>query len=990
MRPSLIAGRSPASIAATVLATAALPLAFVAPQAAQAQADGAQKAATYIVQVDGPAIASYRGGDRGYAATKPARGKKVNMRSTAAKAYKQRLVGKHTEVLAAAGIAASAKRDDFTVAFNGFTASLTAAQVADLQRTPGVLRVWKNEVRTADTVGTPKFLGLEGAGGTWAKEFGGDAHAGEGMIVGVIDSGIWPESQSFSALSEPRPDAAAIAAKWRGVCDAGETGDPVTCNNKLIGARYYLADNAVPDFEFRSPRGYNSHGTHTAATAAGNHGVAASINGGSVGTVSGMAPAARIASYKALWATPDGRASGTTGGLVHAIDDAVADGVDVINYSISGSSTYVVSPDELAFLGAADAGVFVSTSAGNSGEDVGESSVAHNSPWEITVAASTHDRGAAKTVTLGNGATYSGVGVGPAVASAPLVISTDAAAAGKTTEATLCYSSGWAGGPGLDPAKVAGKIVVCTRGVNDRVDKSKAVKEAGGVGMILANASAAQSLAADFHSLPSIHVSSADGAAIKSYVAGNANATAAISAQDPTPVEAPAMAGFSSYGPALAGNGNLLKPDITAPGVDVIAAVSPKGDAGNTFNAMSGTSMSAPHIAGIAALVRAKHPDWSPMMVKSALMTTASPLDNKGNPIKRGDHDATPLDFGAGHVRPGSAFDPGLVYDSDAVDWIQYGCGIGQFQLISSTACETYGSIDPSDFNAPSIAVGALAGKQTITRTVFNVSPDQASTYKPVVSAPAGFTAKVNVDKLVVPPLQSRTYKVTLTRTTAPLGEYAFGSITLVDKRGHSVRSPIAVRPVAVAAPAETAVSGASGSQSVAVRTGFGGTLTAAVNGLVPADVRTVHATLGTNGQATVEVPAGTKVVRFATYDADYAGGTDIDFTVQLNGEQVGVSAGGTAEEAVTLTDPAPGTYTVDLDLFAGAPELDLKLNAFVVGSADAGNLAVTPASQTATTGGSASVDLAWSGLAATRHLGIVSYGDGTSEVGRTLVSVTP
>ena len=218
---------------------------------------------------------------------------------------------------------------------------------------------------------------------------------------------------------------------------------------------------------------------------------------------------------------------------MNAIDEAVADGVDVINYSISGSSTSIVSPEEMAFFNAAAAGVFVATSAGNSGDTVGVSSVAHNAPWEITVAASTHDRGATKTVKLGNGTTYTGVGVGAAVASTPLARSTDVALAGANPDrGRLCFSRGRA--TVLDPAKTAGKIVVCTAACNDRVDKSKAVKEAGGVGMVLANITA-ELPDGDFHSVPTIHVNNVHGDAVKAYAASPGRATATITATDTTP-----------------------------------------------------------------------------------------------------------------------------------------------------------------------------------------------------------------------------------------------------------------------------------------------------------------------------------------------------------------------------------------------------------------------------------------------------------------------
>jgi hypothetical protein len=544
--------------------------------------------------------------------------------------------------------------------------------------------------------------------------------------------------------------------------------------------------------------------------------------------------------------------------------------------------------------------------------------------------------------------------------------------------------------PVLDPAKVAGKIVICTRGTNARVDKSAAVKAAGGVGMILANASDAQTLNADFHAVPTVHLTATDGAAVKAYAAAGGSPTATINATDTTPVRAPEMGGFSSYGPALAGDGNLLKPDITAPGVDIIAAVSPAGDPdGNSFNAESGTSMSAPHIAGIAALVAQKHPLWTPMEIKSALMTSATTLDNTGQPIQRAGAEATPLDYGAGHVRPVKAFSPGLVYASTAVDWIRYGCGIGQFQLITDPSfCASYGSIDPSNLNYPSIAVGSLAGTKTVTRTVTNIS-DRGERYVASVKAPAGFTATVKPSSMTVPPGASKSFTVTLTRTTATLDAWAFGSMTWTGGRGHVVTSPIAVKPVAAAAPRELAVTGASGSTSATVIPGYTGTLTATAAGLVEGLDQVATTTLAANSTVTVTIPEGTTVARFATYDADYPAGTDIDLVVSKDGVEVGSSAGGTSEEEVTLEAPAAGTYEVTLDLFAGADPTDIHLVSYALGSSAAGNLTVTPASQAVRIGTAASVSIAWTGLdPAKRYLGAAIYGDGTSTVGRTLVNV--
>lgn len=962
-------------------------------------AAGSGERSLYIVQVDGAPAASYEGGVAGIPATRARGGGKLDRRTWNYQAYRQHLRTKRTDVLHAAGVDADRTVAEYSTAFNGFAARLTGGEVAALRRTAGVFRVWKNEIRKADTVSTPDLLGLSGPDGAWTTRFGDPTRAGEGVIVGVIDTGYWPENPSFAALPEPRPDAALIDEKWNadGVdkCDEG-VEQPVACNNKVIGARWYNA-SSLSDFEseYESPRDYNGHGSHTASTAAGNHAVPATINGIAVGPVSGMAPAARLAIYKALWQQPDGEGSGGTVDLVQAIEDAVTDGVDVINYSISGSSQFVVDAVEIAFFHAAAAGVFVATSAGNSGP--GASTVAHNAPWTTTVAASTHDRGSTKSFTLGNAATYSGVGQGPAVPASPLVDSVNAGLAGAdAAQVDLCYSGT------LDPAKVTGKIVLCKRGGNARTDKSKAVKDAGGVGMILYNPTI-NSLNADYHFVPTVHVGPTEGAAVKAYLAATTGRTAALSAAVTGVAQAPAMAPFSSAGPELASGGDLLKPDITAPGVDVIAAVSPSGHHGSDYDAVSGTSMAGPHIAGVGALLRAAYPTWSPTAIKSAIMTTAGLLDNAGKVIQRADADGTPLDYGAGHVRARRAFDPGLVYDSAPEDWIKYGCGTGQFQLVTAW-CETTGAIDPSDLNYPSIAVGDLPGRQLVSRTVTNVT-DRTSVYVAKVQAPTGFTVKVTPATITVRPGTSATFKVEINRTDATYDAWAFGALTWTDLRGHAVRSPIAIRPVAISAPADISATTTGGETTIAVRGGYKGTLTAKPYGLVastPQTKRLVGGDLGFSSTApaasatvhkfTVTAPEDSKGVRFATYDAEHVAGSDVDLYVYRNGKLVGSSLSGTSDEQLTFT--AAGiydVYVVQFALPANVPAQDVTVHSFVVPATTAGNLTVTPPNQPITPNATVSVTVRWTGLTAGKHyLGVVQYGDASATRASTFVIISP
>jgi subtilisin family serine protease len=969
----------------------------------------ADPTALYIVQLAAPPIAGYTGTVSGLPATKPAEGIKLDTTTSNAQRYRSYLTGQHKQF--AAKVSGVTQVYDYTTAFDGFAARMPASAAAALAHTSGVLNVTKNAMLQTDTVSTPAFLGLSAPGGLWSQLGGpGPQGAGRNIVIGDIDSGITPDAPSFAPLA-----GAGKFKGFHGTCQPADDGSWTAsdCTNKIMGARWYDAglggDAAVlaANPEYLSARDHNGHGTHTAGTAAGDYNTPVVVNGNTLGDASGMAPNARLAIYKALWDVGGGRASGSDADILSAIDAATNDGVDVINFSVSGSLTSTADPVEVAFLFAADAGIFVSAAAGNEGP--GASTVNHPSPWLTTVAAGTHDRLFQASVTLGNGATYTGAGVGAAVLSSPLIRSGSAGLPAATPSSVrLCFSKEW--DPThpegfLDPTKVAGKIVVCDRGTNDRVDKSKAVKEAGGVGMILANTSP-NTLNFDFHSVPTVHVSDTDGAAIKSYIAATKHPTAALGAGHAvTGFEAPQVASFSSRGPSLADSADILKPDIMAPGVNVLAAVAPVDNNGIGWNFDSGTSMATPHIAGIAALLKQKHPSWSPMEIKSALMTTGSTVDNKANPITTDTGaPAGPFDYGSGQVTPNSAVDPGMVYDSGFTNWIQYLCGAGELDPNGST-CTSFGSIDPSNLNQPNIAVGQLAGIKTVTRTVTNVGATRES-YTAHVDAPAGVSVSVVPSTIVFSPAQqTATYTVTFTRTTAQYGQFTFGALTW-QSGTHSVRSTLAVDPVGASTPAEVDSIGTSGSANLSVTSGFDGTMSTSVAGLLPATVHTSTLSAPTGGSFdktnptasahtahyTDTVAAGTTLARFQIFAADYPTGTDMDLYVFHNGALVGVSAGGTADEHVDLNNPVAGSYDVYVDLFAlpaGATSLSTSEYSWTLGSAAAGDLAVTPPSQAVTTGHTATFAAGWSGLTSgTRYLGTVSFSDGTTTVGRTIVQV--
>jgi len=969
----------------TAVAVVTLSLSLVVPagaQTAKGKADGLDKSPNgiYIVRMADDPVVAYKGGVKGLKATKPDKGEKINPKDTAVVRYVNHLQGKHESALAQVG--GGRRVHDYYYSFNGFAAELTAAQAGELADLDGVLSVEKDVLMKRDTNRSPGFLGLDAPGGLW-EQLGGTEMAGEGVIVGIVDSGIWPENPSFSDRDERGKRVFQQIPGWNGRCTPGEAFPASDCNQKMIGAQWFNAgwggDAGVKSlfpYEFASARDADGHGSHTASTAAGNFGANAVVEGIGLGQISGMAPRARIAAYKVCWG------QGTDGGCfgsdsVAAIDQAVADGVDVINFSISGTRTNYLDAVEVAFLFAADAGVFVAASAGNSGPGAG--TVAHMSPWLTTVAAGTKDDFYEGTVVLADGTVYYGASrTGPA--------SGDLVYAGDVGD-PLCAIGA------LDPDQVAGKIVVCDRGVYARVDKSLAVFIAGGIGTVLANTSPS-SLNADLHYVPTVHVDHIDGAAIRTYAQGT-GASASLDGGNFLEIEAPYVASFSSRGPNQAG-GDLLKPDIMAPGVDILAAVSPHGYGGHDWDFLSGTSMSSPHVAGLGALLTDAHPDWSPMMIKSALMTTASTTTNAGNPIPGG-----PFAYGAGHVVPNSAVDPGLVYDAGFIDWLGFLCGTGQ---LNASYCPVIG-IDPSNLNYPSIAIGELAGEQTVIRTVTNVGP--AGTYHVSVDPPAGIDVVVSPAILDLAAGESASYEVTFTSTdAATIGAYAFGSLTW-SHGPHNVTSPLVVRPVQLAAPDELAVTGTDGSLSFDVTFGYSGDYTAATHGLEPAtthagnvvddpanDINTALATgVGVTFEVVV-VPAGTAYTRFSLFDEYTDGNDDLDLYIfgpdSAGFPYQGGSGSGTSAEQVNLLFPAPGIYLAAVHGWqTDGPDANYTLFDWSVSATPGGGLSLDSAPAAAVVATTGTIDVSWAGLGVDmKYLGAVSHSDAVGVFGLTLIGV--
>lgn len=957
----------------------------------------------YIVMLKDAPLATYDGGQAGIQRTKPETGRQLDAHSANSQKYIAHLKKEQQEVAAEAGVTPATT---YQVTLNGFTADLDGAQVAKLQSDKNVLGVYPDEIRHPDAVPSTEFLGLgsgdAGTGGVW-DAVGGVAEAGKGVVVGVVDTGIAPENPSFAGdklIGKPgtgkpyingdnvvfkKSDGNEYRARRVDASDQGWTKD--LYSTKLIGAQFFADGAAATGFDFSydylSPRDGDGHGSHTASTAAGNFGVEASVEGVGFGDVSGVAPTAKVASYKACYVGPDDLVTSddicALSDLLAAIDTAVADGVDVINYSIGGgSATTVLQPEDISFFNAAAAGVFVAVSAGNSGP--GAATADHASPWYTTVAASTIPTYEG-TVTLPNGFQAAGASVtvpfGESL-TGPVVYSGDVAKAGAApNEAALCFLGT------LDPAKVAGKIVVCDRGTNARVEKSQEVAAAGGTGMILVNVTPG-SLDNDFHSVPTVHIDAQHRTALLDYVRSTADATATLVGDNITGKETPTpqVAGFSSRGPMLADGADVIKPDVSAPGVAIVAATHNGPTEAPTFGFKSGTSMSSPHVAGLGALYLGERPTATPAEVKSALMTTAY------NTVKADGTDSTdPFAQGAGHVDPTKYFEPGLLYLNGPADWAGY--------LEGALGEDLFGEIeptDPSDLNLASFGIGTLPGPQTVTRTV---TATQAGTFTAEASVP-GMNVTVEPSTLTFGAAgETQSFTVSFAKGDAPVEQWATGFLTWTSGETE-VRSPIAVFPVTAAAPAQVEGEGADGSVDIEITPGITGDLPLNLAGLAREDVL-IDGTEATGAEddgytyELVQVAAGTELARFALDSSDDTG-SDLDLTVyrvvgptDLRYYENWQSASASADEAVQIVAPTAGYYLIEAHVYSYTDPFTWQATSALVTPDGLGSLTATPNPLPVTEATPTQFQLSWSGLESGSYLGVVRYGD--SQV-RTVVSV--
>ncbi|XP_047055747.1 subtilisin-like protease SBT5.6 isoform X2 [Lolium rigidum] len=699
---------------------------------------------------------------------------------------------------------------------NGFASLLSGEEATKLSERTEVVSTFRSDGRwSPHTTRSWEFVGFEeGLRGLHSKERlpSGD-NTSENVIVGMLDSGIWPESKSFGDEG-----LGPVPARWKGVCQGGDSFNSSSCNRKIIGARYYLKayeayhGSLNTTYAFRSPRDHDGHGTHTASTVAGRTvpGVSA-LGGFASGTATGGAPLARLAIYKVCWPIPGPNPNIENtcfdADMLAAMDDAVGDGVDVMSVSIGASGKpppFANDGIALGALHAARRGVVVVCSGGNSGP--APATVVNLAPWILTVGASSIDRSFNSPIRLGDGRVIMGQTVTPyqlpGNKTYPMVYAAHAAVPGTPANVTnQCLPNS------LSPAKVRGKIVVCLRGSGLRVGKGLEVKRAGGAAMVLGNPPMYGSeVPVDAHVLPGTAVSNANVDTILKYINSSASPTAYLD-RSRTVVDvrpSPVMAQFSSRGPNVV-EPSILKPDVTAPGLNILAAWSEASsptkldgdDRVVKYNIVSGTSMSCPHVAATAVLLKAAHPDWSAAAIRSAIMTTATTSNAEGGPIMNGDGTAAGhMDYGSGHIRPRHALDPGLVYDASFQDYLLFACASGggaQAQLDRSFPCPA-SPPRPHELNHPSLAVHGLNGSRiTVRRTVTNVGQHGAR-YSVAVVEPAGVSVKVSPTSLSFERTgEKKEFTITVEEKGAKVDrKYLAGSYTWTDGV-HAVSSPIVV-----------------------------------------------------------------------------------------------------------------------------------------------------------------------------------------------------
>ncbi len=736
----------------------------------------------YIVRLANNPVATYEGGVSGYAATSARSNGRVHLdtKSKAAKNYEKFLKDQQKKVIVSAGKALGRSlttKFEYQHAFNGFATTLTTEEAKLMRTLDGVISVQQERMEQPLTDYGPAWIE---APSVWNN--GKSSTKGEGVVVAILDTGINFDHPSFADVGGDGYNHSNPLGSGNYIPGSYCIANPTFCNDKLIGAWSFVAEPVTPNDS-------DGHGSHTASTVAGNFVNNAELvapTTSALFNISGVAPHANIIAYDVCVVNCPGAS------LLAAVNQVLIDsgnlpnGIAALNFSISGGADPYNDPVELGFLAAVEAGIYVAASAGNSGP--GASTVAHLGPWVSTTAASTHDRTILNSLvdiesTGGSSADITGKGFTAGYGPAPIVNSADFE--GLYPGATLCGVGPDDGSTNpFPPNFFSGEIVVCTRGTYGRVEKGQNVLASGAGGYVLIDTGGG--LVGDAHELPGVHISAADGAVLSAWLAANAGnnpmATIAGYEIDVDAAYGDVMAGFSSRGPQTAFD--VLKPDITAPGVDIMAAEADGQGLGTPeYQIISGTSMSSPHNAGAGALFRALFPTWTAQEIKSAIMlssTTEFMVKEDG---------ATPadaFDHGAGRIVLGDAKRVGLVMSESVANFLAADPELGG---------------DPSSLNLASMMDSNCVGTCSWTRTVSNAESNSA--HWNVSATGDGFKAVAGVSplaksadyNLMLKKGQKGTITVTADTTLSADG-WHFGVLELdrnLDK-GPDLHMPIAIK----------------------------------------------------------------------------------------------------------------------------------------------------------------------------------------------------
>ena len=1023
----------------------------------------------YIVQMDDPPALALHESRLHSGVQASGLGKRLRKRfdptAPRVKRYVSQLKSRQAEILRTVG-AEHKQIYSYRYTFNGVAVKLTPQQADKLRLRKGVSNVWEDRRRKVATSHSPAFLGLFNSDGGLRSDLGLN---GEDVIIGVIDSGIAPGHPSFLEREQidrrtPRLCRGSFGdsilglilcrkyrrplpivydpppAEWNGICQTGENFDTDDCDNKLIGARFYRegADmlGGVDPQEYDSPADADGHGTHVASIAAGNP-VDADVFGRKVGRISGMAPRARVAVYKACWLPPGGaRASCSIADSQKAIEDAVEDGVDVISYSIGSIDNSLTDPDDLALLAAADAGILAVTPAGNDGPNPGSIDSPATTPWVISVGASSRTGNrVAEGIRVNKPEAIAGNYESKEATFTPkledrgpitgiLVLANDGETitqgeVGTVFDACSALTNG---------DEINGFIALVQRGGCNFDVKLGNVEDAGAVAMVVFNNDAGVVLMSGNSIgaiIPAVMIGQADGLLLRDRI--QSDETVEITLDKAIFITfaevGDVMAGFSGRGPSF-GDPDFLKPDVIAPGVEILGGQSPDaafGFPGEKFQYLTGTSQSVPHVAGIAALLKESNPDWTPAEIKSALMTSARQDILKEDQVTPADS----FDMGAGHIVPNSAVAPGLLFDITTDEYDSYLCTVG-LERITADQCQALVDggldLDAHDLNLPSIAITELAATETVTRRVRN--PGEPADFTMEIEAPDGVDVVVTPDNLSLGTDEVAEYTVRFDSDGTVLFDWLLGSLAWGSETS-TVYSPFAVLPVEMAATNEILATGATGTAGVDVRFGYSGMYGAIPIGLelpcvlpdnTPDDSICTDTTTAsvTNDpfdsyefrdstpdwvtRFTVEVapddPANVNtILRVAMFDELTDGDDDLDIylwrCIDVDDDDVCEDViaeddwksqhDESSDELITVFHPESGDYFIDVHGFNTEGTDGANFNVYVWAldsGSDAGNLALSNVPASAVAGTSAMIDVDWAGLADGLWLGGISHND--------------